>query len=447
MTMQHIDDEYIRLTKKVQLILHVGRLMMENSADTNRIVRTMTRTAAYVGIFGDQLHIHVTYTTLMVSVSVGHYNMTKLQKCYQHNVDMNIISEVSKLTWQAIEKDYSVEQFEKMLTRLEGKKSKYDTFIINLGAALACGGVGKMFGCDLVAALYTALAAFIGFFIRNQCGKLGINAYMGIVISSFAATSVAYFTHFLPGSTTPWYPLLACAIFIVPGVPLINAIEDMLDTFITAGMTRAMNTILMLGGMTFGIVFSIKMFGVADFTHLTAVDHQAYIVYVVSAFIAAAGFSTMFNVPPKILWVVGIGGVISVCTRTLVMNIFGVGQPIGTLIGAMTVSIISLKVVHWFHVPNHVLTIPSLIPLMPGILMYRLIFNIIDIDTLDVNGFLQAFQGGVNATLIVLGIAIGAAVPNIFAQKYIEKYNAKRLRRALSERKYRQRKILCRLNR
>ena len=88
----NIDENYLELTRKVHLILHVGRLMMENSADTSRIVRTMQRTAAYAGIFGDQLHIHVTYTTLMVSVSVGNYHMTKLQKCYQHNVDMGVFN-------------------------------------------------------------------------------------------------------------------------------------------------------------------------------------------------------------------------------------------------------------------------------------------------------------------------------------------------------------------
>ena len=157
----NIDENYLELTRKVHLILHVGRLMMENSADTSRIVRTMQRTAAYAGIFGDQLHIHVTYTTLMVSVSVGNYHMTKLQKCYQHNVDMNVILEVSKMTWEAIERDYTIEQFEAELKKVESKKSKYATFIINLGAALACGGVGKMFGCDIMASLYTALAACI----------------------------------------------------------------------------------------------------------------------------------------------------------------------------------------------------------------------------------------------------------------------------------------------
>lgn len=113
---------------------------------------------------------------------------------------------------------------------------------------------------------------------------------MAIVLSSFTATVIAYFTHFLPFTDTSWYTMLACAIFIVPGVPMVNALEDMLDCYITAGITRAMNTLLMVGSMTFGIIFAIKLFSVEDFTHLSTVNHQAYIVYVISAFIAAAGF-------------------------------------------------------------------------------------------------------------------------------------------------------------
>ena len=33
-----------------------------------------------------------------------------------------------------------------------------------------------------------------------------------------------------------WHPLMACALFIVPGVPLINFVCDMLDGYIEVGM-------------------------------------------------------------------------------------------------------------------------------------------------------------------------------------------------------------------
>ncbi len=54
-------------------------------------------------------------------------------------------------------------------------------------------------------------------------------------------------------STTPWHPLMACALFIVPGVPLINFVSDMLDGYIETGFIRAVNTLLMVLAMAFGI--------------------------------------------------------------------------------------------------------------------------------------------------------------------------------------------------
>ena len=85
--------------------------------------------------------------------------------------------------------------------------------------------------------------------------------------------------------------------------------------------------------MTFGILFAIKIFNVTDFTHIEMISHQSYIIYVFSAFIASAGFSTMFDVPPRLLLVVGIGGIICVCVRTVSMDLLGVGMPIGTFLG------------------------------------------------------------------------------------------------------------------
>ena len=57
---------------------------------------------------------------------------------------------------------------------------------------------------------------------------------------------------------TPWHPLLACALYIVPGVPLINAVNDLLDNHINTGLVRAMNTLLIVIAMSFGIMLAIK---------------------------------------------------------------------------------------------------------------------------------------------------------------------------------------------
>jgi hypothetical protein len=125
-----------------------------------------------------------------------------------------------------------------------------------------------------------------------------------------------------------------------------------------------------------------------------------------------------------------------VCTRNFVNFELGLGPVIGSFMGAMVVSLVAVKAVHWFHVPNHVLTIPSVIPMIPGVLMYRALVALINMHGV-VGEVTVAVSNGINASLIILCIALGVAVPNIFARRYIAKDRQRFLKEELQKRRER----------
>ena len=45
------------LYRKLDLLLQTGCLLMESAADTARIMRNLKRTAAYLGLMEDNLHL------------------------------------------------------------------------------------------------------------------------------------------------------------------------------------------------------------------------------------------------------------------------------------------------------------------------------------------------------------------------------------------------------
>ena len=112
-----------------------------------------------------------------------------------------------------------------------------------------------------------------------------------------------------------------------------------------------------------------------------------------------------------------IGGALCVCTRNFFIFELGFGSEVGTLAGATLVSIVAVEAIHWLHTPSLVLIVPAVIPLVPGVLIYRLLFAIINIRRLTLDELLSAVQSGVDALLIILAIAIGASMPNIFAAR------------------------------
>lgn len=418
-SMLHLEATYNQIGRKMELLLQTGQTLMENGANSSRIARLMKRVAIYMNIPEEKLHIHITYTTIMANVSDGNHSITKFQKCYKHGVNMTVISAISKLSIRAFEKNYSLEEFGRQLNGIQGRGRLYTPASVTAGAGIACGAFCLLFGCDWPAFFYTAVCAMVGFQVRHYCNHMNLNPYAGIFIAAFVSTCLAFLAHYLP-SSTPWHPMLACALFIVPGIPLINAVDDLLENFITAGMTRAMNTLLMVGSMSFGIVSAIKICQVEDFTALSMEPQGSYFGFAIAAAMAAAGFSTIFNAPWRLVLMIALGGVISVCIRNFVAFDLGMGMGIASFAGAMAVSIISLKAVQWLRVPKHVLVIPSVIPMIPGVLMYRTLFGIININELDGQALMQALQSGVNATLIVLGITLGVAIPKIFARKYLD---------------------------
>ena len=431
-----LQDPYAKIGYKLHLLLHTGQLLMESGADTNRIARDMTRAAAFMGIPEEKIHMHIMYTTLMLNISDDDHSYTSFRKCRHHGINMTVISALSKLSWRAMEEKYSLQMYEAELQRIQTLEQHrhYSVWMSAIAAGLACGGFCKLFGSDWIAFFWTAVCAALAFTVRRFCNKMEINPYAGISISAFTATILAYFTQFFSGSATPWHPMIACALFIVPGIPLINAIDDLLNNYIVSGSTRAINTLLIIGCMTFGIVLAIRLGNVFDFTSLNVAPHSIYLSDAIAAAIAAAGFSIIFNVPPRLLLATAVGGIISVGLRNFCALELGMTQAAGAFVGATTVSLLALKAVHVFHTPIHVITIPSVIPMIPGVLLYRLLFAVLNIKNLDAAALLSGIQSGVEAILIIISITIGATFPNIFARRYIEKNKQLHLEELLARR-------------
>lgn len=453
-------SEHEVLRRKLDLLLRTGQLLMESSADTSRILRNMERTAAYLGLPEKQLHIYITYDMLMVNLSDKTHSFSKFQRCDKHGINMDAISAVSKLSWRAIREDYSLDKYEEELEQIKNKKRNYGPWTTAIGAGLACGGFCVQFGCDWPAFFYASIAAIAGFRLRAWLNSTGSNSYANIAFAAFFSTLLAWLSAYisfpvieshipdflisLTHSDTPWHPLMACALFIVPGVPLINFVSDMLDNHINTGITRAVNTLVMVAAMSFGIAIAIKVCGIDNFVKdLSMTPHNSYIAYAIAAAISAMGFSMIFNIPRRLLWAVAIGGIIAVCTRNFV-NLgpsngntgLDWGLILGSLIGSSLISIICIKAVHIFHTPHHCLSIPSVIPMVPGVLMYRALFALIQMHGV-VGELTIAIYNGIRASLIILCIAIGVAIPNIFARKWIAPERHKKLIKLIAERKLR----------
>ena len=118
--------------------------------------------------------------------------------------------------------------------------------------------------------------------------------------------------------------------------------------------------------------------------------------------------------------VIAAGGIITVLIRNVAVLQFGMPQAAGSFLGAAVVGLLALRAIHIFHTPNIVLTIPS---------------ALMNIRTIDSAALLAGLRSGVEAITIIIAIAVGVAIPNIFIHRYIER-NKQQMINGLLARRY-----------
>ena len=155
-----------KIRRELDLLLRTGEVLVASGADTNRIIRNMHRTAAFLGLPEENLHIHVTYNMLQVNLSDEEHSLSKFQRCDRHGINMTAITEISQLSWKAIREDYSLDKYEEELEKINGKPRNYTVNQVAVGAGFACGGFCIQFGCDWTAFFYASIAAIVGFRLR-----------------------------------------------------------------------------------------------------------------------------------------------------------------------------------------------------------------------------------------------------------------------------------------
>ena len=104
--------------------------------------------------------------------------------------------------------------------------------------------------------------------------------------------------------------------------------------------------------------------------------------------------------------------------------------------GSALVSLIAVRVVHIVHAPNHVISIPSVIPMVPGVLMYRALVALIEMNGV-VGELTNAVKFGMGSAITIMCIALGVAIPNIFARQWIAPHRRARLKKAIADRRAR----------
>lgn len=432
-----LEDPFQEIERKIDILLTIGDLLMVNGASSNQITRDVYRIATYLGIPEGYAHLHISYATLMLNISGKNKydhpkSYTSFHKVEYHSANMTIIAQVNQLTWDIFKECLTLEEIEKCVYRIKSlQHSPYSPHFAMIAGSFACGAFPLLFGGPILSAWITTFCALVGYFTRDWLLKNNVNPYISIACGAFMASSLAFMSHEFFTVEPVIYAMICCTLFMIPGIPLINAVDDLFHNHLVSGMTRASHTILIVGSMTVGIAMSQYFNSAYDVSHLSIIPETLHFIIFAASIVGSVGYAIMFRTPKYFLPYIGIGGFLSVGIKNILIIYFNFSIIGATLISAIILSLLTLKLSRHIKTSSLIIAIPSVIPLVPGVFLYRFIFAILHINTLTSSSFLEAIQSGITAILIIFAIAVGISIPNIVAGKFIDAKKAHDVERYL----------------
>ena len=123
------------------------------------------------------------------------------------------------------------------------------------------------------------------------------------------------------------------------------------------------------------------------------------ITQIMASFIAVFCFSISLEVPKKFIFITGIIGAIG-WIAYLISIMLNLSVILSSFISALVVAIISVILSKFFKVVTTIFFIPGILPIVPGVAMYKTVYAMINNNTSDIIYYL------LQSILIAGGIAL-----------------------------------------
>ena len=417
--MQQEENKIHNKLKETAIFLaEYAATMMAVGAQTSRIQLNTVRMARSFGYHINLLVFPKTLSITLLDVEHNH-SYTYIKKTPSMGINFKANMKLSALSWKAFDHKLPLNELWRIF-KLIVKEKRESPWLVLVLVSFANACFCRLFDGNLTSMIIVWIATFVGFFIRQQLTKRGLNHLAVFVICAFVSTMIGItdFLYFHGG--TEDITLGTSMLYLVPGVPLINGVMDIIDGHALDGIARLTNACLMIICIALGLSATVIMFGIdpTTFTKVTRpVVVQAAIADGLFAAVAAIGFAIISNPPRKALIICAMLACIGHGIRYFLMHNTGLmlDQVTASTIAGFTIGLLAVPFAMRIHCPAECFAFPSLLPMVPGMFAYKAIRDLINIVRLPdeyTMEYVSRFFSNASLTILVMfGMVVGCIIP------------------------------------
>lgn len=230
--------------------------MMGCGVHTSRIIRSSKRIGEAYG-YRVQLSIAQKNIILNVTDPQTHerhnsvVDIPALPISFEHN------SRLSALSWETYDTSLPLDELRSRYQEILASPAMHPLFVL-IFAGLANASFCRLFGGDWMSMGIVFSATVTGMYLKQQAAKAGMNHYLVFILSAFIASLCAS-TSAIFGDITYETAIATSVLFLVPGVPLINGVIDILEGYVITGFARLAQAALLIICIATGLSFTLMI--------------------------------------------------------------------------------------------------------------------------------------------------------------------------------------------
>lgn len=229
---------------------------------------TCIRIQTNVKRIAEHFKIPISITIMPTYVEVIHCNgsdrsdmadisVRRIQPC---GINFTLNANLSKLSWEIADKQLSLEEALEEFNKITSQPAT-NKWRMLLQASLANAAFCRLFQGDLVAMIVVFITTLAGFRLRQYMLEKHCDLRVTVVCASFLSATMAACSYKFGFGGTPEIALGTSVLYLIPGVPYIDAVSDLIDRQYLCALYRVMDAGIITICLTIGLCLGITLLG------------------------------------------------------------------------------------------------------------------------------------------------------------------------------------------
>lgn len=159
-------------------------------------------------------------------------------------ISFDINTQLSKLSWDLAEGRCSLGEAKARFERIK-QTAPANPYMVLILASLANASFCRLFGGDLVSMLLVFVSTLCGYKLKQILLEDKVDVRFVFLCSSFVSSVISAGAHLFGWGNTPEIALASSVLYLIPGIPYINAVNDMLDGHYICSYCRLMDGLVL----------------------------------------------------------------------------------------------------------------------------------------------------------------------------------------------------------